>query len=263
MYTKIEPFGYAIYGEIIGSTWLSLVEAIIENGQLTIDEGRNRYSLQNVRIRSATSSKNDPLIKKYANQKSIAEIIKLTFNNEQMYDIDKTPSFSPGAQSYYARIKNWKMLDFVIGRLTAIPESKKAVMSFVREEDYIKVLNNPKDDYLPCITTIQFRLLKISNGKGYHMNMLFNARSIDAYQKAAGNMVAIALLGEEIAKKLLKNLKVPIWPGSIDGMITDAHIYKNTCDDAKRLIESYKTIEGNELFENETSNNRISSRSGA
>lgn len=249
MYVKIEPFGYAVYGELIGSTWLSLVEAVVKNGQMTIDEGRKRYSLQNIRIRSATSSKTDPLIIKYANQQGIAEIVRLTFNEEFMHDIDITPSFTPGAQSYYARIKNWKMLDFIVDRLTKIPESKKAVMSFIREEDYIKVLKNPKDDYLPCITTIQFRLLKIDNKKGYHMNILFNARSMDAYQKSIGNIVAIAMLGESVAKRLQKNLGVPIWAGSIDGMITDAHIYDNTINEAKRLIESYKTIEGNELHE--------------
>jgi thymidylate synthase len=249
MYVKIEPFGYAVYGELIGSAWLSLIEAIVKNGQITIDEGRRRYSLQNIRIRSATSAKTDPLIVKYANQQSIAEIVKITFNDERMYDIDITPSFTPGAQSYYARIKNWKMLDFIVGRLTEIPESKKAVMSFIREEDYVGVLNNPKDDYLPCITTIQFRLLKIDDEKGYHMNILFNARSIDAYQKSIGNMVSIAMLGEEVAKRLQNNLGIPVWPGSIDGIITDAHIYENTIEEARRLIKSYKTIEGNEAHE--------------
>ncbi len=28
-------------------------------------------------------------------------------------------------------------------------------MSFIREEDYKRVLDNPKDDCLPCITTIE------------------------------------------------------------------------------------------------------------
>jgi thymidylate synthase len=249
MYIRIEPFGYMVYGELIGSTWLSLVEAIIRNGQVTLDEGRKRYSLQNIRVRSATSSPCDPLIAKYANQKSIAEIVKLTFNEETMYDIDITPSFVVGAQSYYARIRDWKMVDFVVGRLTEIPESKKAVMSFIREEDYVNVLKNPKDDYLPCVTTVQFRLLKIDDDRGYHMNVIFTARSIDAYQKSIGNMVAIAMLGEEVARRLQANLGVPIWPGSIDGIITDAHIYENTFYEAKELINSYKIIEGNALYE--------------
>jgi|LAHU01.1.fsa_nt_gb thymidylate synthase len=249
MFVKIDHFGYLVHGELIGSTWLSLIESILEEGQLTIDEGRRRYSLQNVRIKCGTSSPNDPLIEKYANKENIAEILKLTFKDENMYDIDITPSFSPGSKSYYARIKDWQMIDFVVKRLTEIPESKKAIMSFIRNEDYQKVLENPKDDYLPCITTIQYRLLKIDNKKGYHMNIIFNARSIDAYQKSVGNLIAIAMLGKKISRKLESNLGVPVWLGSIDGMITDAHIYENTLNEAKELISSYKLIENGELYE--------------
>lgn len=54
MYVKLEPFGYNVYGETIGAVWLSLVEAIIKNGVLTEDEDRKRFSLQNIRIKSAT-----------------------------------------------------------------------------------------------------------------------------------------------------------------------------------------------------------------
>ena len=32
MYVKLEPFGYNIYGETIGSIWLGLIEAIDKNG---------------------------------------------------------------------------------------------------------------------------------------------------------------------------------------------------------------------------------------
>ena len=249
MWVNLDPFGYNLYGETIGSAWMNLVGVVLQNGQITSDEGRKRLSLQNIRIKSLTQVFPDPLIEKYGNKKNVDEIISLTFDQEIMHDFDIVPSFSPGSQSYFARIKNWKMLDFVVARLTEIPESKKAVMSFIRKEDYIKVLKNPKDDYLPCVTTIQFRLLKIDNKKGYHMNILFNARSMDAYQKSVGNMVAIAMIGEDVAKRLQKNLGVPLWTGSMDGIITDAHIYDNTIDDAIKLIESYKTIEGNELYE--------------
>ena len=96
----IEPFGYNIYGETIGSVWLSLVEAIIKNGVLTEDEDRERLSLQNIRIKSATQSFPDPLIEKGGNKKNIEEIINLTFNKEVMHDFDVVPSFSPGSKSY-------------------------------------------------------------------------------------------------------------------------------------------------------------------
>ena len=245
MYIKVEPFGYLVYGEIIGSTWLSLVELLLKNGQITEDEGRERLCLQNIRVRSATQTFPDPLIKKYGNKDNVNDILSLTFEKDIMYDFDIVPSFSPGSKSYYARIKDWSMFDFVVKRLSEIPESKKAIMSFIRGDDYVQVLGAPKDDYLPCITTIQFRLIKMDKQRGYHMNTIFNARSIDAYQKSGGNFAAIAVLSKEIAKKLEKNLKMPVWPGSLDGIIADAHIYNETIKEAKKIINLYKKYDNN------------------
>ncbi|MFH1656532.1 MAG: thymidylate synthase [Candidatus Nealsonbacteria bacterium] len=245
MYVILEPFGYNIYGETIGSVWLSSVEAIIKNGIITEDEGRKRLSLQNIRIKSETQSFPDPFISKYGNKKNVDEIINLTFNNDIMHDFDIVPSFDPGSKSYHARLKDWNMIDFVVERLAEIPESKKAVMSFIREEDYQKVLKTPKDDYLPCITTIQFRLIRINNDKGYHMNTLFNARSIDVFQKFSGNLVAISLLSKEVAKKLSKRLNTNVWVGPLDGFLTDVHIYEETIKDAKEIIKLYKQYDKN------------------
>ena len=245
MYIKVEPFGYLVYGEIIGSAWLSLVESLLKNGQITKDEGRERLCLQNIRVRSATQTFPDPLIEKYGNKDNVNDILSLTFEKDIMHDFDVVPSFSPGSKSYYARIKDWSMIDFVVKRLSEIPESKKAIMSFIREEDYVQVLGTPKDDYLPCITTIQFRLIKMDKGRGYHMNTIFNARSIDAYQKSGGNFAAIAVLSKEIAKKLEKNLKMPVWTGALDGIIADAHIYNETIEEAKKIIGLYKKYDNN------------------
>lgn len=245
MYVKLEPFGYNIYGETIGSVWLSLVEAVIKNGELTEDEDRKRLSLQNVRIKSSTQVFPDSLIEKYGNKKNVDEIINLTFNKEIMHDFDVVPSFSPGSKSYYARINDWEMLDFVVARLAKIPESKKAIMSFVRQEDYQRVLKKPKDDYLPCITTIQFRLIKINDKKGYHMNTLFNARSIDAHQKAAGNLAAISLLAKEVSERLAKKLNTNVWSGPLDGFLTDVHVYEECIREANEIIRLYKYYEQN------------------
>jgi len=249
MYIVIEPFGTSVYGEMIGSTWLSLVEAVLKNGDWTSDEGRRRLSLQNVRIRSVTHSYHDPLILKYADKDNIQKICNLTFNEKIMYDFDVVPSFSRGSKSYFARIEEGKMIDYVIERLVKIPESKKAVMSFIHWNDYEAVLKNPKDDYLPCITTIQFRLLEMERRKGYYMNTIFSARSIDAFQKAPGNFTTMTLLSKKIAEKLELRLGVLIEMGSLDGFITDAHIYQETIDSAKQIINEYKKYEKNNSIE--------------
>ncbi len=238
MYVKVEPFGFNVYGETIGSTWLSLVEAIVKNGELDDDEGRKRLCLQNVRIHSETQLLPDELIDKYGIKANIDAIVHLTFDGEVMYDFDVKPSFTPGSKSYYARLKEGKMVEYVVERLSNIPESKKAIISFIEWNDYKAVLAKPKDDYLPCITTIQFRLIK--NGEGWKMNTVFNARSIDAFQKANGNLVAIVLLAKKIAEQLATNLKCPITLNTLDGMITDAHIYQETIEDAKKLVLGHR-----------------------
>lgn len=240
MYLKTEPFGYLIFAETIGSAWLSLCEVILKNGELDDDEGRKRLCVQNIRIKSLNQQFPDYLMSKYANKKNIDDIIHLTFDNEIMYDFDIVPSFSPGSQSYFARIKDWDMFNFVVKRLSEIPESKKAVMSFIRQEDYKRTLDRPRDDYLPCITTVQFRLVKVDDG--WKMNTIFNARSIDAFQKAGGNLSAIVLLSKKLAVELEKKLKVSVWLGELDGMITDAHIYEECIEDAKKIIKDYKKL---------------------
>lgn len=249
MYVNVEPFGILVYGEMVGSTWLSLVESVLKNGDMTEDEGRKRLSLQNVRIRAITQAYPDPLIRRYAIKENIDQVIKLTFDEEVMYDFDVVPSFSRGSKSYRARIKEGKMLEYVVQRLTEIPESKKAVMSFIHWDDYEAVLKNPKDDYLPCITTIQFRLLEIDKIKGYYMNTIFSARSIDAFQKAPGNFTAMTLLSKKVTEELEKNLKVPVAVGSLDGFIADAHIYQETIDLAEQTIKEYKKYEHNTSLE--------------
>lgn len=245
MWVNLEPFGYNLYGETIGSAWMNLVGVVLKNGQITNDEGRERLSLQNIRIKSLSQVYPDPLMEKYGNKKNIEEIINLTFDKEVMHDFDIVPSFSPGSQSYFARIKDWEMLDFVVARLAEIPESKKAIMSFIRKEDYERVLDRPRDDYLPCITTVQFRLLKFDEDNGFHLNTLFNARSIDAYQKAGGNLAAISLISKEVCRRLEEKLKVRVWTGPLDGFITDAHIYKETLEEAKKVYSMYKHYDQN------------------
>jgi thymidylate synthase len=217
----------------LGRVWIKLVNVVINEGEWTFDENRRRLSIQNVLVRSSSQSIPDPILQQYANQRNINEILNLTFKEEVMWDFDVKPSFSRGSKSYCARLKDWQMLEFVIARLTEIPESKKAVMSFIRQEDYEKVLKHPRDDYLPCITTIQFRL--IPDGDGFQLNTVFSARSIDAYQKAAGNLVAISMLSHEVADRLTENLHTGVFPSLLNGLITDVHIYEETLEDAQRI----------------------------
>lgn len=238
MYRLIEPFGYHIEANSIGEAWLNLVEVVLKHGKKTFDEGRERLCLQNVRVRAEKPKLPDPLIDKYGDKKKVEEIVYLTFKGEKMHDCDVKPSFSPGPKSYCARLKEGNMEEYIVERLARIPESKKAVMSFIHWDDYKAVLEKPYDDYLPCIVSIQFRLLRKDDG--YSMAVVFNSRSIDAFQKSSGNLVAIVMLAEKIVSKLEERLGKNIVFEALDGMITDAHIYQECYKDAESVIERYK-----------------------
>lgn len=91
--------------------------------------------------------------------------------------------------------------------------------------------NSPFNDYLPCIVSLQFRLHRVKNGE-YTINTHFFMRSQDAFQKNISDLVVFADIASVVARKLEKTLGVPIKTGVMDGYITDAHVYKNTYDQA-------------------------------
>ncbi len=239
MIKKIKDFGYNIYGKSIGEIWISLVEAILKYGEISYDEKRKRKALINVRIKSKTQEINDKIIEKYADKEKTKAMIDFTFSKEIIEDIDSVKSFQNSAKSYYHRIKEGRMIEFVIKRLSLIPESKKAVIVFPTYEDYTKIFQDHYvNDYLPCIVTIQFRLVK--DKQEYILNTNFYARSIDGFQKAHGNLISIAMLSNVIAEELGKKLNKKITLGFLDGMIADAHIYEDTIKQAEDTLKNYK-----------------------
>ncbi len=228
-----------IHEDTLGQAWVSLVRAVLKNGQIAFDEKRKRQALFDVRVRSETQDIPDAIIENYGDKKNLKRVLAMTFSENTMVDIDVIPSFKTGAKSYSQRIQEGKMLLFVVERLSAIPESKKAVMVFPTYEDYKQVLANPKDDYLPCIVAIQFRLLH--QNRGWRLVTNFYARSLDVCQKGHGNLWAMAALSEKVAREVSKNIKQPITVGHLDGFIADAHIYGETLVDARKTVQNYET----------------------
>jgi len=227
-------FGINIHGDTIGEAWLGMVQAITESGAICYDEGRQRIALNNVRIRSNNQNFPDALIEQYCNGSQLKAMLDLMFEIDEMTDIDVVPSFSPGAKSYRHRIKEGKMVEFVIERLSLIPESKKAVIVFPTYEDYAAVMQNHLDDYLPCLVSIQFRLLP--EGDGYKLHSTFYSRSMDAWQKGHGNMLSIAMLSDYVGREISKRIGKTITLGPLDGLICDVHIYNEKYEEARECI---------------------------
>ena len=66
-------------------------------------------------------------------------------------------------------------------------------------------------------------------------------RSWDGFQKGAGDLLVISMLGDIVREKLQKNLNMPIECGRLDGLVTDIHIYENTYQNAQQVHFAYKT----------------------
>jgi hypothetical protein len=230
-YDITEEFGTQIYAPTIGVMWAGLVKAILDSGDKCYDEGRERIAISNVRVKSGAQNYPDPLIDEYCNDYQLSAMLDLMFEKDEMLDIDVVQSFSPGAKSYCHRMKEGRMAKFVIERLSLIPESKKAVIVFPTYEDYAAVLENHEDDYLPCIVSIQFRLLPKDDG--YTMHTTFYSRSMDAWQKGHGNFLSIAMLSDQLREEISNRLDRPIQLGPLDGLICDAHIYEEKYDEAR------------------------------
>lgn len=240
MISKVENVGYNVYGSTLGELWLEMIETILKNGIFELDENRGRFAVKNLRFSAGVADPNDKLIEKFGNQEKISMMKKIFFEQDTMVDFDITPSFRNGAKSYKKRLEEGKMVDFVIQRLTKIPESKKAVMVFPTYEDYEAVLSSPWNDYLPCITALQFRVNTRLNKK--YLDLTLFMRSWDGFQKGAGDLAVISMLGEKVRQELEKNFGHKLEIGRLDGLVTDVHIYENTYDAAQKVHFEYKEM---------------------
>ena len=236
---KYDPdFGYSVCGNTLGEAWVRTVECVMKNGLEEADESRDRKALQNFRIKSHTQNLPDPIFEKYGKKENIEAMINLVFKEPVMKDFDVVTNFRVGAKSYKTRLEEGNMLNFVIGRLAKIPESKKAVMVFPTYEDYKQVLGSPFNDYLPCIVSVQFRLRPEENGV-QKLNTIFNMRSWNIDQKGAGDLTIMAILTKRVAEELSKKLEVKVIPGSLDALVTDIHVYKETYEQAQTTVDHY------------------------
>ena len=232
----IEGFGTQVHAPTIGVMWTGLVQAILDSGEKCFDEGRERIAISNIRVKSDAQNYPDPVIDAHCNGDQLQAMLDLVFEKDEMLDVDVIPSFSPGAKSYFHRIKEGRMAEFVIERLSRIPESKKAVIVFPTYEDYAAVMQNHDDDYLPCLVSIQFRLLPMNGG--YNMHTTFYSRSMDAWQKGHGNFLSIAMLSDQIRQEISRRIDRPIDLGPLDGLICDAHIYNEKYEEARARMSS-------------------------
>lgn len=222
----------------IGHAWITLIEAVLRDGRVTKDEGRVRRSTNHAHLHIDRQRWPDSILQQFSPTKNMELMVDFTFRRRQLYDIDVVKSFTNRAKSYYQRIVEGKMLDFVVSRLARIPESKKAIMVFPTYADYQAVLKHPQNDYLPCIVAIQFRLH--GRGRTKILDTIFFSRSMDVFQKGHGNLASMVLLSQLLAQALRRRKGWQIRLGRLEGLITDAHIYQESWTEAWKAVRQYR-----------------------
>ncbi len=239
MYQNLFSFGFNVLSHSIGEAWLDLVDLVILNGEKCFDEERARHAISNIRIKVTQHSFPDALLTSYGHPEKIQKMLDFTFRDEEIHDIDHSPSFTVPAKSYFQRIQEGNMVHFVVERLALIPESKKAVITFPTYEDYRLILENQRNDYLPCLVLVHFRLVQ-NSGEHFTLNTNFYSRSMDVFQKGQGNLAMVAVLSQNVADQLSVKMQKKISLGFIDGFIADAHIYDDTLGEAKERVQQFK-----------------------
>jgi len=227
-----------VYGKTIGDVWLKLTKHTFLYGELMPDEKRERRAEQCIIVKTETQKLPDVLIEKYGNKKNVEDLVKMTFEQETMHDFDVVQNFSDGPKSYHGRLKESKGLEYVIARLSEIPESKKAIIIFPEWNDYDEVLKSQYDDYFPCLISVQFRMIE-QEDKSWIMNTIFNMRSSDVYQKLNGNMVSIAMMTKIVSEKVAKSIDKIVKIGYMQGFITDGHVYEENFEEVQKIIKKY------------------------
>ncbi len=231
-----------IHAPTIGRAWIRLVEAILRHGQITKDEGRRRKSIGHVHLHIDQQNWPDADLQQFSSINNMQLMVDFTFRRRRLYDIDVVKSFTSHAKSYHQRIVEGKMLEFVVNRLARIPESKKAVMVFPTYDDYQAVLKHPQNDYLPCIVAVQFRLR--GRGRTKTLDTIFFSRSMDVFQKGHGNLASMVLLSRLLAQTLGRRKGWKIRLGRLEGLINDAHIYRESWVEARKTVRQYRKVRG-------------------
>lgn len=72
-------------------------------------------------------------------------------------------------------------------------------------------------------------------------------RSWDGFQKGAGDLIVVSMLGDIVRKQLEKKINIEIKPGRLDGLVTDVHIYENTYEKAQQVVFDYLQQESPEF----------------
>jgi thymidylate synthase len=189
----------------LGETWVKLVEHIVREGTPMSNEG---LEVLGASVFFRISSATDEVLDRFADQKMIAEMKKVFFEegrNSLGHSYAKLLSGPDGRHD----------LQDVISLLRAEPHTKRALVSFL----------SVPGGKVPCISAVQFL---VRNGA---LHLIYFARGQDAYKKFYADGLCLIAMAETVAKSL------GVHAGTAQGLIGSSHVYHLDMPAIRDLLE--------------------------
>jgi thymidylate synthase len=192
-----------IEAQTLGEAWLETSRHILERGSEATYDTLLTRELPLVTVAVAEPDEHDPLIA------SLADPEWLTWMHTNFTRPDDVEELG-GARSYGARLRDYAGRDqiaWVVERLRADPQTRSATITTFE----------PLTDtsYIPCVSMLDFW-----RPNGGAVDLVVYAHSIDFGKKAYGNLVELARLQAEVARRIDER------PGSLTMHVKSAHLYE-------------------------------------
>jgi thymidylate synthase len=192
-----------IAAETIGEAWLEIARRILDTGRRATYDALPITELAGVTLEVAHPDPSDAVIARLADPE------RLEWMRRNFVEPDLVAELGD-ARSYASRMRDYAgagrdQIDWVVARLLADPASRSATIT-----TFEPLLDT---SYIPCVSMLDFWM------PAGALDLVVYAHSIDFGAKGYGNLVQLAAIQHEIARRLA----APV--GSLSFIIKSAHIY--------------------------------------
>lgn len=195
--------------ERFSDAWLECMKHIMKSGQDITDDGAGLREITNVSITARTCRVQDF-------HQAGADESRMALMERKYHSIDIVPPYTLSYGAMFRAHEGVDQIAWLVSRLRGKRETKSATIGF----------HVPGSDDLSCISLYD---CKIRRGL---LNVTAVYRSQNVFGSQPGNVVALAVFQEEIAR----HLQVESGPLTIHAL--SAHIYKNDFDAVQRILDS-------------------------
>lgn len=200
----------------IGEAWLEVARLILDEGERATYDGLPITEVPSVTLEVARPDPDDELIARLADPE------RLDWMRRNFVEPDLVAELGD-ARSYASRIRDYgaagrDQIDWVVARLEGDPASRSATIT-----TFEPLLDT---SYIPCVSMLDFWAPRGA------LEQVVYAHSIDFGSKGYGNLVQLASIQHEVARRL--GLAV----GSLSFIVKSSHIYDTELEFMRGVLAS-------------------------